>query len=250
MRRSGSVSSFAVAFLGLVIGFASGGCSSSPDVRGAGGAGGSAGPGGATGAATGGTTGKTYVPDVPAAYDGAYLDGSFEQNQGFGWDTCHTRTPEHLQVVMNGGSQGTDYLLFQTAACEIPDCSPSSPSASEVSVWFKTAPDLTAPVGLYFDAKNEGTDAPDGLLRLYGTDGTCEQESLFAEIPLADLELSQSWATRCVDLTGLASHDAIGLAVTGGSHQIGLDALRLGPACHRSVANPDVRFAFRHLTVP
>jgi hypothetical protein len=68
-------------------------------------------------------------------------------------------------------------------------------------------------------------------LSFFGTDGVCEKETLFADIPLDKLQLGAAWSTRCVNVVGTGAHAAIGVAVTGGTHHIGLDALRLGPAC-------------------
>lgn len=198
------------------------------------GTGGAPGPTGAGGAA--GTAGSgDYVPDVPVAYDGRYLDGSFEEIPGFGWDTCYTRTPATLSLPETGASHGSRFVRFDTAGAAGP-WSPTNPSASLLYLWFTTAPSATAEMGIYFDAKtfDAAGAVPSGLLQLYGTDKLCEQESALAELELGRLQLSSDWATRCVTVTGPGAHAAIGLALSGGSHQIGIDALRLGPPCHSS----------------
>lgn len=177
-----------------------------------------------------------YVPAAPIAYDGRYLDGSFEDNPGFGWDSCRTRTPERVELLMSGSSEGTYHLSFRAAAeCGEPGCRADAPSVSQVYLWFKTPPAM-ADAGLYFDVKNLVGAAPEGTLRFYGTDDLCAQEVLLAEVALADLALSPTptWSTRCVTVTSLGAHDAIGLAVTGGDHAIGIDALRVGRSCHAS----------------
>ena len=184
-----------------------------------------------------GTSGtmENYVPDVPIAYDARYLDGSFEGNQGFGWDTCYTRTPGKIARMPTGGSEGSFHVTFESAAaCEI-GCSPANPSASQVYTWFSAAPSATARMGLYFDVRNlGGTGAePTGVLRFHGTDLVCEQDSVLAEIDLARLRMSSSWSTRCVTVTGPGSDTAIGTSVSGGAHAVGIDALRLGPPCHQ-----------------
>jgi hypothetical protein len=174
-----------------------------------------------------------YVPDAPIAYDARYLDGSFEGNQGFGWDTCYTRTPGKIGRTQTGGSEGSAYVTFESAACE-GVCSPTNPSASHVYTWFSGAPSATAKMGLYFDVKNLGSagTAPTGVLRFYGTDIVCEQDSVLVEIELARLQMSSSWSTRCVTLIGPGADTAIGISVSGGAHAVGIDALRLGPPCH------------------
>src|SRR5687767_13387759 len=70
---------------------------------------------------TGGRPGtiEDYVPDVPIAYNARYLDGSFEGNQGFGWDTCYTRTLGKITHPQAGGSEGSSHVTFTpAAACE------------------------------------------------------------------------------------------------------------------------------------
>ena len=55
---------------------------------------------------------EDYVPDAPIAYDGHYLDGSFEGNLGDGWDMCYTRTAGKHTRVASGGAHaiGVDAL--------------------------------------------------------------------------------------------------------------------------------------------
>ena len=177
---------------------------------------------------------ENYVPDAPIAYDARYLDGSFEGNQGFGWDTCYTRTPGKIAHPMTGGSDGTAYVTFESAAACESGCSPTNPSSSHVYAWFSAAPSATAKMGLYFDVKNLAAAgaAPTGVLRFYGTDTVCEQDSVLAEIDLARLQMLSGWSTRCVTITGPGSDTAIGVSVSDGAHAVGIDALRLGPPCH------------------
>ena len=176
---------------------------------------------------------EDYVPDAPIAYDARYLDGSFEGNQGFGWDTCHTRTPGRITHTQPGGSEGSSYVTFESAACE-GVCLPTNPSASHLYAWFSGAPSATAKMGLYFDVKNMGGTgaAPTGVLRFYGTDLVCQQDSVLAEIQLARLQMSSGWSTRCVTVIGPGADTAIGISVSDGAHTVGIDALRLGPPCH------------------
>jgi hypothetical protein len=173
-----------------------------------------------------------YVPSTPLAYDGQYLDGSFEQSLGFGWDLCFTKTPAALTSMATGGSQGPAYLLFGSGGCS-GVCSADNPSSSQLYAWFSKPPNTREVMGLYFDVINMGsTTSPSGVLSFYGTDGVCEKEAVFADVPLDRLKLGSGWSTRCVNVTGPGAHAAIGVSVTGGAHSIGLDALRLGRVCH------------------
>jgi hypothetical protein len=172
-----------------------------------------------------------YVPSAPFAYDGQYLDGSFERLLGFGWDRCFTKTPEVLTSMTTGGSHGSVYVSFESGGCS-EACAPDNPSNSQVYAWFSRSTNTSQAMGLYFDVINLADSEPTGVLSFYGTDGVCEKETLFAEIPLDRLELGSGWSTRCVNVVGTGAHAAIGIAVSGGTHHIGIDALRLGRVCH------------------
>lgn len=174
---------------------------------------------------------EDYVPDAAIAYDAHYLDGSFEGNLGDGWDLCYTRTPGKHTRVETGGATGNAYLLFESGACD-GGCMATNPSAAQAYSWFSTAPSATAKMGLYFDVLNAGGADATGVLRFYGTDLICQQDSVMAEIDLTRLPMSSTWTTRCVTVTGPGADTAIGLSISGGTHKIGIDAIRLGPPCH------------------
>jgi len=197
--------------------------------QGFGGTSASAGTGGTGGGAIPHGTEPDFVPEAPPAYDETNHLDSFEGGQGTTWDTCTTHTPETL-ALKDGGSDGDRYLWFQSTSNGAPEPSSGRSSASELYVWF--APETPVTDHLYFDAKNLGGSEISGALRFYGTNSSCREEELLAEIDLAELKLSSDWAVRCVSLDGLVEHDALGVAVTGGSHTIGLDAFRFGRACH------------------
>jgi hypothetical protein len=175
----------------------------------------------------------SYVPAAVFAYDGQYLDGSFEGTLGSGWDQCFTRTPEVMQHMTAGGSHGPVFLAFQSGGCS-GVCAPDNPSSSQLYAWFSRNTNTSEPMGLYFDVANMAAAEPTGTLSFFGTDGVCEKETLFADIPLDRLQLTSGWTTRCVNIVGSGAHAAIGVSITGGVHHIGLDALRLGPTCHGS----------------
>lgn len=173
-------------------------------------------------------THSDFVPDAPPAYDDKNGLGSFEDNAGFGWDTCHTRTPEIL-ALQSGGSDGPTCMSFQSVDDDAgAGFTSDQPSASQLYWWFKPAAERSE--NLYFDAKNLAGTAV-GAIRFYGTDHLCGDEELLVEVDLAQLELRPAWATRCLTVTGLSEHQALGVAVTGGPHSLALDAFRFGPPC-------------------
>ena len=51
-----------------------------------------------------------------------------------------------------------------------------------------------------------------------------------SDVPLAALAIERTWSTRCIPLRP-GNQKAIGLAVTAGEYDIGIDAIRFGPAC-------------------
>lgn len=170
-----------------------------------------------------------YVPAAPFPYDERYLQGSFEDAQGFGWDTCHSRTPgTRIQVLEGSASNGQRSAVFASGDCSV--CSPENPSLSQAYFWFD-GPVPAGKVGFYFDVRNLQAQAPTGALRIYGTDNGCEQEALLAEVPLGALAPPSAWSTRCVTLDGVSVHQAIGIATAEGAFEVGIDALRLGPVC-------------------
>lgn len=186
--------------------------------------------GSSSGGAVGGSVETGFVPDEPRAYEANKNGlGSFEENPGFGWDTCRTRTAETLSV-QPGGSEGSTYLSCQSV--DEPAPLSDQVSASQIYFWAEGATETSE--NLYFDVKNLSNEAVTGSLRFYGTDLLCEGEQLLREVDLAKLELRPTWATRCVTVSGLRDHRALGIAVSGGRHAIGLDAFRFGPPCHAS----------------
>ena len=114
---------------------------------------------------------EDYVPDAPIAYDARYLDDSFEGNQGFGWDTCHTRTPGKDQPPSTGGSEGTSHVTFESAACARACLAHETVGVACLHLVQRRA-ERDPRMGLYFDVKNlSGSGAvPTGVLRFYGTD--------------------------------------------------------------------------------
>jgi len=194
--------------------------------------GGSNDPAGTDGDDQAGTPASTsnYVPDRAAPFDQAYLeDGSFESNSGSGWDTCPTDTAALLNRTRGDASQGDRALEFSSGECA--GCyPPNAPSTSQVYLWFRQRP--ASALSLYFDVLNLSKEAPLGELSLETVDSACRPLQPLATVALSDLALAQSWQTRCVDLPAFGGNEDLGIAVTGASFDIALDALRFGPPCH------------------
>ena len=175
---------------------------------------------------------EDYVPDAPIAYDARYLDGSFEGNQGFGWDTCYTRTPGKITHPQTGGSEGSSYVTFESAACE-GMCLPTNPSASHVYAWFSGAPSATAKMGLYFDVKNlGGTGAVHGraaLLRHRRGLRAGQRPRGDRSRPPADV-VGLEHPLRDCHRPGRRQRDRHLGELR--ARTVGIDALRLGPPCH------------------
>ncbi|MEO7033740.1 MAG: hypothetical protein ABI335_07970 [Polyangiaceae bacterium] len=161
-------------------------------------------------------------------FDQAYFeDGSFEGNQGFGWDTCHSRTPAVVSS-RESAPEGMRSLEFSSAACEY--CKDDNPSASQAYLWFKQQP--SSALSLYFDVLNLSNSPPLGELRLESSDSQCETLRPLVTIALSNLALQPTWQTRCVDLPPFGPDFALGVAVAGTAFDVALDAFRLGPPCH------------------
>jgi hypothetical protein len=181
---------------------------------------------------SGGAGHEDFVPVTPFAYDGKYLEGSFEEVQGFGWDTCFTRTAGLFAKRTTGDAPNGDwYAILESGGCA-GTCASSNLSTSQLYLWFTQPPTAMGAMGLYFDVLNLDAPNPTGTLLIYGTNSGCMEESPLGEAPLDGLQPSSTWSTRCLTISAPGAHDAIGVAMSGAPHKIGLDALRLGPPCH------------------
>ncbi|MEO6600021.1 MAG: hypothetical protein ABIQ16_09135 [Polyangiaceae bacterium] len=183
---------------------------------------------GAAGESGNGPAQPDYVPAHDVPFDQAYFeDGSFEMNQGFGFDTCFTRTPGSVTQASNG-SEGESFVRFNSGPCT-GTCNPGNPSDSQIYLWFNAQP--SSAMGLYFDVLNFSAEPPIGALTLAAVDHLCVSVGQSAQAALSELALAPTWQTRCIDLPALNADEWLGITVSGASFQIGLDALRLGPPC-------------------
>lgn len=216
----------------------SGGTSGNGGVGGNGAVGGSGGVAGNGGNGGRGGSGNSaaYVPDTIVPYDGKYLPGgSIEDSPGIGWDRCLTHTPGMpIAEASEQASNGAKSMVFDSEECTSIICRNDNPSSSQIYFFFNNVPPyLGNPVGLYFDMMNLNAAPPTGTMALYATDLACRGEQMLVDVPLADLAPGPAWETRCVNLAFASLPPALGIAMTGGTYKIAVDALRLGPACQK-----------------
>jgi hypothetical protein len=202
---------------------------------GAGGAGEAGSNGTAGGTAEGGEGGELpdYVPvgpEVAPEGDGRLEEGgSFEESQGFGWDTCPTKTPG-LTRSEDTAADGLISLRFESQAA---GSSTNWPEGTDAQLAFYLDESLAVGVALhlYFDIINLSPREPSGQLSIAGLEWACETRDPLANIELAKLSTTGAWQTRCVELTPAQELDVFGIWVTGTDFAIGLDTFRFGPPC-------------------
>jgi len=172
-------------------------------------------------------------PDVPAQGDGR-LRGSFEGNQGDGWDTCFSSLPglSPNQPGASAASDGARYLTFDSSVEAGPSCTSSTCSDAQVAFWLDAPISAGEALSLYFDVINLKSTDPSGILHIDGTDSSCVTTEKLATIPLGALDISSSWQTRCLTFTTQTDLSVFGIYVDRGDFHIGVDAFRFGPACH------------------
>jgi hypothetical protein len=172
--------------------------------------------------------GRPYIPTGPVpAYDAGTLLGGSLDSPEHGWDYCPTRTSGvFISTKELPPSVGTRFGRFTSGPC-MDSCSPDNPVEAQLFLWG--LPPNPRPA-LYVDMINEATIAPEGRLRFYGVDEVCGSEEMLADVDLEALLLEHEWSTRCIPLKS-TDRVGFGIAVQGGSFDIGLDALRFGPPC-------------------
>lgn len=176
---------------------------------------------------------SNYVPagpEVAPEGDGRLEEGgSFEQAQGFGWDTCPTRIPG-LARSEGKASDGLVSLRFESQPV---GATTNWPEGTDAQLGFYLSEPLLAgvPLSLYFDVINLSRGEPSGELSIAGLDWTCETREPLATIDLAELSTTEAWQTRCVELVPTQELTVFGIWVTGANFTIGLDTFRFGPPC-------------------
>jgi len=172
-----------------------------------------------------------FIPsDGAPPVDDADPGGGTTDTPGYGFDFCFTRTPGSVTSSdVPPAAEGRRFLRFTPRPCANV-CGPQNPSDAQLYAWPRDAFSFDTANGLYFEVIDLGTKPSSGSLRIYGTDEACEANVLMSDVPLADLAIERSWSTRCIPLRS-GNQKAIGLAVTGGDYDIGIDAIRFGPVC-------------------
>jgi hypothetical protein len=85
-------------------------------------------------------------------------------------------------------------------------------------------------VGLWFDLIRLAGDPLDATLTIYA--GACQTVATLGTWRMAPvLTEPQVWKTTCANLTPAASVDQLGFRIGGKDVDVGMDALRFGPAC-------------------
>ena len=173
-------------------------------------------------------------PNVPPEGDGVLPGGSFEGRLGDGWDICNTTRPGLVLSAEPGSPSHGERLLHFDSAEPCPRCAEAS---GEYHVVLSVEPPI--PIGqaasLYFDVINLAETPPTGVL-VFGTlrltaTNLCGLLDVLATAPLAELDSTAAWQTRCVGFTPPEELDLIGFYVGDGAFNVGLDALRFGPPC-------------------
>ncbi len=183
----------------------------------------------------------SYIPTAPPPPlegDGRLADlNGIQGGPTIGFDTCPTSTPG-LSRYLPGDSpapgHGSRYLRFDSSVpCDAGHACYSAYGKAQIAFWFE--PPLTAfqAYGLWLEAVSLDDSRPSGALHLVASDGPpCDDSAQsLAIVPLAALELSPVWETRCVPIWPVASVTDIDLYVDSGSFRIGLESLRFGPPC-------------------
>jgi hypothetical protein len=173
-----------------------------------------------------------YIPsDGSPIVDDADPAGGVTDLPGEGFDFCSSRTPGDVSIDhTTPSSQGDGFLRFRSSAGCQGRCSRQNPSDAQVFAWPK-ATSFDVVTGLYFDIVDLGATPSTGIMTIYGTDEACGANFVITYVPLTALAPRETWSTRCISVRP-GIQKAIGIAITGGSYDIGIDAIRFGQYCH------------------
>src|SRR5258708_505019 len=187
----------------------------------------------------------------PPASDDMRLAGFGNENMGGtpnGWDFCFrgltlcpyscdgappgSRGPRYIRYSGGSGPSGPSSCPdAQNCPSFCPDAqvfayfTPPIAANTRIGVWFdliRLSAILPAPTGTVFSS--------DATLTIYATQGCLTRETLGTWRMTAVLSELQVWKTTCVNITPSASAGELGFRFAG-SGDIGMDALRFGPAC-------------------
>jgi hypothetical protein len=183
----------------------------------------------------------------PPASDDMRLVGFAMGNMGAtpnGWDFCQgppgvslTRCPYGCDGAPPA-SRGSGYFRFTGPSGAKLNCSPACPDAqdchcpdAQIYAYFTPPIAPNREQGLWFDLIRLAGDPLDATLTIYAT-LACDTVSTFGTWSIAEvLSEPQVWKTTCVNLVPSASVGELGFRIAGSSVDVGMDALRFGPAC-------------------
>jgi hypothetical protein len=173
----------------------------------------------------------TELKVAPAPAEAAVTIDPGDENQGHGpdgWDLCPagqlTRAPREGRAdppALRGGR----YLIYDPQAPKLP------PPRSEAQLYFYFGAPPNGVHGLWLDLIRVSGDVADATLALYAVDEICAAPRLLARHALAPVLRADGWLTACAPLEPGDVVEALGLRFEGSTAEIGLDAVRFGPAC-------------------
>jgi hypothetical protein len=178
----------------------------------------------------------------PPPSDDMRLVGFGNENVGGtpnGWDFCNRGGLTLCPYSCDGaapGSRGPTYVRYSGSSG--PSCLLSCPDAQscpfctdgQVYAWFTPPLAANTRIGLWFDLIRLSAILSDPTLTIYVTESCLARETLGTWRMTAVLTQLQVWKTTCVNITPSASAGELGFRFAG-SGDIGMDALRFGPAC-------------------
>jgi hypothetical protein len=168
----------------------------------------------------------------PVAGDGKFADVPDDIQGGSpnGWDLCGA---PGLSAAPREGKvdppavRGSRYLVYRT---EDAQRGPIPPVVSQAYFYFDPPVSLFGR-GLWIDFVRL-SGSPQATFSLYAVDKVCEQPAPLGTFSLERVLQNQgTWTTTCVRLAAGAPVTALGVRLDAADAEIGVDALRFGPAC-------------------
>ncbi len=166
----------------------------------------------------------------PVEGDGRLVDVGDEPVGGpkIGWDSClgdlSRRQP--TCTTCPPATRGSSYLVFQGAGPK------RAGTDSQAYFWFEPPLPAEQPLGLWFDVVKLGRAGTEASFSAYYVSVVCETEALAGTVKLGKLLATPGkWASGCVPLKPSKAASRIGVRLDGAEIDVGIDAIRFGPAC-------------------
>jgi len=170
------------------------------------------------------------APAAPSPEGDGRLVDLGDSPLGTGWDLCHAQPP--LTATPPAGpagpsaTRGSRYLLSGPDRTTDASVGVHTPQAY---LWMEKAGTAR---GLWLDLVLISGAAAQSRFSIYRTDAVCNVQQTLATADLQPLLASAGvWRTLCMDLTTAGEFTSLGIRLDSPQGRIGLDALRLGPAC-------------------